>query len=171
MQNTLGWAPAHRLRAFVQRCLALALVLAVGLGCRGTSEPEARVLRTPFGPEVYALRAVAGKALPAIGVEHEHLRLTILADTLWLRPDGTGERRTVEHTVSSNALPPGEATHDHRTSLTYRVDGDRFTAEFPCRDMAMCVAPPHLVGTLVDGALTLDYALYLRTPLSYSRVR
>ena len=150
--------------------LLAVLTLAAG-ACRDAAEPVPSEARSATATEIYPLRHVMGDALPAVGVEHQHLRLTLIADTLHLSPDGNGIRRTIEHTVSSSALPPGEATHDRREHFTWRLEGARFTAELACPAFASCVAPPHLVGTLADDALTLEYALYLRVPLSYTRVR
>lgn len=168
-----GQRPAHAaksLRASPALWLALSILLATNAACSDVAAPDPLERRAFEAAQVFALQSVSGKPLPAVAVEHEHLRLTLIADTLWLFTNGKGEQRTIEHTVSSTSLPPGDGTYDRRHAFTYRIEGGRFTAEFACPDFASCVAPPHWVGTLDDGVLTLAQALYLRTPLTYSRV-
>ena len=149
--------------------LTLTLLLITG-ACGGPSGPDAEARLAGDDVSVFALQSVGGDALPAVAVDSGHVRITIVADTIRLHPDGIAERHLVERTLSITGLPPGEKVRTSTERFTYRTEGHRFTGEFACPDFASCVAPPHLTGTLEPAALTLDYALYYRVPLVYARI-
>ena len=145
-------------------------LLIVSHGCSGPAGPDVDARLTGDDVSVFALRSVGDDALPAVAVDNGHVRITILADTIRLRPDGVAERHVIERTLSITGLPPGEKVRASTQRFTWRMEGQRFTGEFGCPDFASCVAPPHLTGTIEPGALTLDYALYYRVPLVYDRI-
>ncbi len=57
-------------------------------------------------------------------------------------------------------------------SFDYVRQGDRIEISLPCDDqvLALCVAPPHFVGSVTADGLVFDQALSYRTPLRYQRV-
>jgi hypothetical protein len=119
--------------------------------------------------DAYVLRTVAGEQVPAVAVSNGLVVVVKLADTIWLRADGTGREVKVERSRSDVSLPPGEITRRYEHSFHYRVSDGGFEVEFPCPPNASCVAPPHYRGELTAGRLRLDHALYYRTPLEFER--
>lgn len=146
-------------RFFVSRVAAL-LVLISANACDATTAPDDFVAE-------YALVSLASQALPASPSTHEPVT-TILADTVRLRSDGTGER--VVSYVSGN-LRALFADHDE---LTWRAIGDSLEVSFPCDDviLASCIAPPHLAGRIGPGMqwLIARATIYNEAPAVYQRV-
>jgi hypothetical protein len=118
---------------------------------------------------VYVLRSLAGSPPPVVA--NQAANLVAIADTIRLRPGGTGVETGVELAIDET-LPEGEIKRHYRREFSYRLSGDRIEVDFPCPTDALilCIAPPHYVGRLTAGGLELDYALYYRTPLLFDRV-
>jgi len=119
----------------------------------------------------YVLRSVAGDALPAALVVNDHVTIVALADTVWLRPDGTGLQVVVHRVADAGA--PQSAEYRFEQPFTYQQTGERIAISLDCIDVIIrsCVPPPHYQGTLSESSLTLDAALFYRTPLLYHRLR
>jgi hypothetical protein len=120
----------------------------------------------------YVLRTVAGDPVPAVLVDNEHVTIVTLADTVWLEADGTGVEVATERTTDKASGAPAVVRTDARP-FTYEVARGRIDVSFECNDVIIrsCVAPPHYQGALTDARLTLNQALYYRTPLEYERVQ
>ena len=118
-------------------------------------------LAPPLEGDLYSLQSIAGVSLPArfaqLGPEGEN----IVADTLALRPDGTGTRRT---RYEYPRLEPQST----QSSFTYTRSGDRIEIRFPCPDL--CTDGPDLSGTITSAGISIDQSDYLRTPLVYVRL-
>lgn len=118
---------------------AAALLLAAGtLSCESSTGPDG------FTAE-YELVALASSPLPAL--PFGDAGQLIVADTIRLRADGTGQRALW---FAQNAFGFARLSRDE---LTWRVVGDRLEVVFPCDDtvLASCIAPPHLAGTIEPG--------------------
>jgi hypothetical protein len=116
--------------------------------------------------ERYVLRSIAGIALPAPYAQNPQHTARILADTIVLREDGTGEwRALIEQSLNGPA-------HVARVELTYTQDGDDIAVSFVCKDGAACVAPPHYVGEALSGGDRIEFrtSRVTRAPLIYARI-
>lgn len=137
------------MRVPVRAVAAAALLALATSGCGAPTEP-ARVAG------VFVLERVGSMPLPAVWVENEHVRVEVLADTIWLYEGGTG----VQHVTRRVALPGGETqTNPDQHRFTYAIAGDRIEISIECVDVviraASCVAPPHAVGEVLDGGMRL----------------
>ena len=147
--------------------LGIAMATTVALLSSCALEPTGRDGQTG---NTFVLRTVDGVAVPAVVVSNSHVEAVKLADTIWLRANGTGREVTVERSSSDIALPPGEHTYRYEREFTYRVSAGDLEVEFPCPANASCVAPPHYLGKLTADVLRLDYALYYKVPLVFERI-
>ncbi|HEU5169309.1 MAG TPA: hypothetical protein VFU46_02160 [Gemmatimonadales bacterium] len=149
-----------------------ALALAAGVLACGGGGPFTPDLGDPRTGEtaVFVLRTVAGEPLPAAWIANEDVTITVRADTIRLRSDGTGTRVVVEHVAEQNQ--PVAPERSVQASLEYRMSGERIEIDLTCDDviLQLCVAPPHLLGVRTRDALELDHALNYRVPLRYERV-
>lgn len=154
--------------------LSFALVsFAATSGCRSgdpvTADASRDVATHELGDGVagvYVLRSVVGTSLPAVLVSHDHYHAVITADTIFLHDDGTGAALSTKR-VTEDA--PERTDRDH-AAFTYKVTGQRLTAEIPCLGLMLCMAPPHYTGTLSADGLELDLALNYRVPMRYAKV-
>lgn len=146
-------------RSSTSRIVAV-MILVAASACDATTAPDDFVAE-------YALVSLASQALPASPSTHEPVT-TILADTVRLRIDGTGER--VVWYVSGNL----RALFTDRDELTWRAIGDSLEVSFPCDDvvLASCIAPPHLAGRIGAGMqwLIAHAPIYNEAPAVYQRV-
>ena len=137
------------------------LVVAAALaGCSSSLEPF------DLG-QVYVLETIQGKALPAEYAANPDFHARMLADTLILGDDGTGEWRA---TIESDT--PGGAPRQEHSDLTYERSGLVISISLVCPNnaLASCIAPPHLVGTIGETAITIAESRITRQPLVYRRV-
>lgn len=145
------------------RTLTIPALLVAGalIGCSAT---EPRQLDAEF-----TLDAVAGDPIPAVVIDNEFISVSVIADTIRLFRDGTGERAIVTDVTEGAAI-----TVDRRdrelTKLIYSLRDGHFEAEFFCPADALCAPPPHLVGTLQGTSLNLTLGTGWRAPLTYTRV-
>jgi len=118
---------------------------------------------------VYVLRTVAAAPLPAVVIDNGYAVVTFVADTLRLRPDGSGVQVIAERT--RDAGQPEVARTESR-ALSYSVVGDRIEISIVCPPTALMLgaAPPHYRGALTRTGLRLERALEYRVPLLYERV-
>lgn len=132
------------------------LLLALALGCRGTTEPA------PLAGNIYVLQTVAGESLPTTYVPNSVVTFLAYADTLALHEDGTGERRTVRQGDS-----PDERATDE-TMFHWVRSGSDIAITFDCPGLALCIQGPHLAGALsAGGKLTITQSTVNRVPLVY----
>lgn len=127
----------------MRRTLAV-LALPAALACNSATAPETFV-------EQYELRQLGSQSMPATPFPG----LSIVADTLRMRADGTGER-VVWYRFGGNAA--AERTHSELTWVSF---GDSLEISIPCNDIAFasCIAPPHLAGRLrMKGQLVVPRA-------------
>jgi hypothetical protein len=128
-------------------------VLAGTLSCSDALAP-------PLEGDLYSLQSIAGVPLPAryalIGPEGEH----IVADTLALRANGTGTRRT---RYEYPKLKPQST----EVSFKYTRVGDHIEIKFPCPDL--CTEGPDLSGTITGSGIAIDESPYTLTPFIYVR--
>ncbi len=118
----------------------------------------------PAGGSRYALRSIAGNPLPAIYAQNPDVTSRVIADTLLLREDGTGEWKAVIENFF------GGPTHVGSAELTYTQRDASITIAFVCDDMGSCLAPPHLVGEIDSSGLEFHLSRISRAPLVYERV-
>jgi hypothetical protein len=69
------------------------------------------------------------------------------------------------------ASGPEPFVRREESALTYVGSGDRIEITLVCPDLALCVAPPHFVGSASAEGLFFATALNYATPLQYERVR
>ena len=119
----------------------------------------------PAGGSRYALRSIAGNALPAAYALNPAVTSRVFADTLVLREDGTGEWKA----VIENSF--GGSTFTGSAELTYTQRDATISISFVCPDLASCIAPPHLVGEVTSDGLDIQMSRVSRAPLVYERVR
>lgn len=144
--------PASRGWDTALKRLSLAVVLA--LACRSNTEP--------LTGRIYILTSIAGQVLPAPYASNPDFNGLAIADTLALRDGGRGERRFVHEGDT-----PGSRVSE-RAELTWSQSGSQVTITLDCPPGAMCIAGPHLVGTIGNGTLTITESLVTRQPLVYS---
>jgi hypothetical protein len=109
----------------------------------------------------YALRTIGGDSLPAKFAVNPDFPGRIVADTLILRKDGSGEERTVVADI------PGVSTRTTRVEFTYLLASNRIEISYDCPDMATCIAPPHLTGTRGTAGIIFDVSKVTRVPLVF----
>lgn len=152
------------LARFSIRGIAVLSVLATASGCDASTAP------TGFVAE-YALVSLESRALPValpISDPFGWAGMTILADTVRLRADGTGLRVMLYSVGNTRRLGIS------RDELRWRAMGDALEVSFPCDDtaLAICIAPPHLAGRLGAGMQWVipSARIYDEAPAVYQRV-
>lgn len=135
----------------------IGLVLLLAMACRSETEP--------LTGTIYTLESIDGSRLPApYALTPDGGGPVVYADTLALRPDGTGERRF----VTGGSTPFQRKTE--RSDFFWSRSGADMTITFGCGPNALCIVGPHFAGTVgSNGALTFTTAIGMRTPLVYSR--
>jgi hypothetical protein len=148
------------------RRTVIATALLSTLACSGFSDPSEDIEGR------YVLRTVAGEPVPTVAFSGELATVTLIADTIVLRHDGTGTESSVTTAVSSVSIrnPAHDPLRPVVSQFRWERQGDALAIEFGCPDNASCVAPPHRTGRFTATGLELGYALSWRTPLVYERV-
>ena len=147
----------------------------LGAGVAGCRAPEGTgpvSLPEQRSGSTYVLRSVAGTPIPAPLVEREDLTIVILADTLWLRADGTGLKGVVERYIDHTTGAAGELLASEHP-FTWQERSGRLEVAFECRDVILrqCLAPPHYVGSIGGSGIMLESRTYGRGPLHYERIQ
>lgn len=140
--------------------LTILLSAACGLpSCAESTEPEVA--------EAYVLRSVAGEQLPAVFLDGDFATLRILADTLFLKEDGTGYEARLSEMVDK--ADGSTNRYSSEANLDYLLANGRIEISYECADMGSCIAPPHLAGAVTITGLVCDVSLG-RVPLLFERL-
>lgn len=123
----------------------LALVLA---GCDSPLAPSG-VAGT------YVLVSIEGSPIPALYLEDEWSSSIIIADTLRLGSDRSGERITVQETEWRYPGHESTTVDTFSQSFTYALKDRRIEISFFCPPFANCAPPPHIVGRATGDRLEL----------------
>jgi len=128
----------------------------------------------------FALQSIAGIALPAPEAFNTACGSTVVADTIIFHSGNTGVRRSAMDVPSWTGAvnpvtcePAASSPRKRvvsRAEFTYRLVGTEIEIDFPCNDMASCIASPHLSGTMSMAALVFEISRIGRSPLVYTRV-
>ena len=154
-----------------RRMTAAATLLAItAASCATPASPVALSRHLTAPDDAFVLVSAAGQELPATTVRNGLVRVSTIADSIWLSPDGSGRRVMVETSQSAQSLPPGEITRRSEHLFRYSASAaGAFEGSLPCRDNGSCAPPPHYRGILTPNRLTLTQALYYNVPLEYRR--
>lgn len=154
----------------LRHLLGSAALVVVAAACSVSTEPQVR--------DAFVLQTVAGDALPTPEYLNGTCGTMLVADTIVLFDNGTGQRRTARDVPSYSgavdpitcepaASSPRKRSYS-RSDFTYHLDGDAITVEYPCSDMASCAPPPAFAGRVVADGLVLDVSYGGRTPMVYA---
>jgi hypothetical protein len=117
--------------------------------------------------QAYVLRSVAGDPLPAVFRDGDFTTLHLLADTLFLRTDGTGYEVRLQELVDKSDGSTNRYTSEN--NLEYTLQDGRIEIAYECADMGSCIAPPHLAGAVTITGIVFDLSLG-RVPLLFERL-
>ena len=140
------------------------LLLALALGAVSCSHDVTAVQPG----DRYVLRSVAGQTLPALVQQNVNFTSRVVADTIVLRPDGTGTM-TIELRFGGSPAPE-ESGQTERLEFIWTVSGNTMTINFVCPGFALCVQTPHYVGEVIRTGIRFDKAMEYRTPLQFELV-
>lgn len=155
------------MRASVLRVTAVGLI---ACACSPSTEPTVA--------HIFVLESIAGEGLPAAEYVHNACGTMLVADTLVLYANGTGQRRSardepsytgaVEPITCEPAASSPRKRVVSRASFTYDQTGNTIAIDFPCSPYASCVPSPHFVGTVTADGFIIETSQSARTPLVYS---
>jgi len=134
------------------------LCILFAAGCSLVQEPQA------FLGTRYVLRSIEGVPLPARYAENRSLTTLMTADTLELRDDGTGAWRP------TTLEPETSVQSRQNTEVTFTRSGNTISVVMRCPPGALCIRPPHLVGTISDNGIVFTESLVSRAPLVFDRI-
>jgi hypothetical protein len=137
------------------RTLPLTLLLALVPGC---SNPA-----VPLGRDYYALQSVAGVPLPAPYAPNPDVNGLVVADSLMFRADGSGHRQAVYQQEGSTER------YTSTDAFNWTREANRISITFVCPPEALCIAGPHLRGTIDETTITIHESVVTRQPLVYRR--
>lgn len=104
----------------------------------------------------YVLRTVAGESLPTVLHTNEFYESRVFADTLRLRPGGTGTLSGVEDARSLTPSLPDEGPQSVTIQFHYQIGGtNQLAIAFDCPPNADCAPPPHMTARLTNGGLQM----------------
>jgi hypothetical protein len=141
---------------------AFAILSVLTLACQESLGPT-------DAPGTYVLRRVERDPLPTVLYDNEIYAVRVIADTIRLRPDGTGIISGVYEAVPLHEGLPAEGPVYSTTSIRYRAVRDQLEIEYVCPDLANCLPPPHLIARRLPSGLTVRWgpSLFGRSPLLY----
>lgn len=114
--------------------------------------------------EVYSLESIAGISLPAPYAENPAFTQRIIWDSIAFGANGKGQRRT-----RYEGDPDPAKTYTVDVAFSFTKAGDRIEIVFECPDGALCIAGPHLAGTISEIRMTITESRISRQPLVYGR--
>lgn len=138
---------------------ALVVALAVSAAAAGCKSDNLG----PLGRDFYALQSVAGVPLPAPYAQNPDYNGLLVADSIAFREDGTGLRHAVYQEENSTNR------YDANDDFNWTRQGNTISITMVCPPMALCIAGPHLIGTLDEASLTITDSKVTRQPLVYHR--
>ena len=135
-------------------------------GCGSSSDPD------PTANSTYVLTRVSGDALPTELASNEVGQTRVYADTVRLAADGTGSSSGVTEFVPLAPAIPAVGPQGYSRPLHYRVGTNRIEIDWDCPPNANCIAPPHLIATVHNGGLQVQWGPQMRgrEPMEYVRV-
>lgn len=104
----------------------------------------------------YVLISANESPLPAVVLNSEWATITVLADTLRLHPNQTGEQITLQQVTNHTSSDQSEPASLVTKTFGYRIRGESIEISYPCPINAICVAPPHATGRVTAQGLVLD---------------
>lgn len=110
--------------------------------------------------DIYVLESISGRPIPAPYSFNPDFNDRIHADTMAFASGGVGERRTQYDSYQ------GTLRLD-LVRFTYTRTGDRVEINFECPPGAVCIAPPHLAGTISTTGLTITESKITRLPMIF----
>ena len=123
---------------------------------------------------VYVLEQVALDSIPAVILSTSDLTIQVLADTLWLRPAGTGTEaglRVFRVNPPSSELDTLLDTIHVTYDFDFQMIDSGFALTYRCPSSYVCDPPPHSIGRPSPNGLQLiTGTLRERGPLSYRRL-
>lgn len=126
------------------------LLLAIASSCATSPKHQ------PVG--LYGLDTIGGQPLPQTAWETETMTARLVADTMDFKPDGTGTE-TIRLQYVTKGPPLEEPGQVEIVPFTYTITGSSIAITLQCPDFASCAPPPHYVGTVDDGRITLESKL------------
>ena len=142
--------------------LALSVFSTLALGCGNGLGPD-DIAGT------YVLERIGDHPLPAEVFRDAHGVVSVVADTLRLRPNGRGSFASVRVIDLIGVEAPQVPSRMER-GLTFRVVDSRIEMQFSCPPNALCIAGPHLIARQHVRGLIVDTSLVADAPLHYRRV-
>jgi hypothetical protein len=143
------------------RRICLLPVLAALLSTTACDDP----LRPEDVAGTYVLRTVRGDALPAFFWEGDQTQLRVLADTLRLHADGTGNEVWLLEYTGQHASESGRT----ESALQFGVVDGRLEGGYSCSAFCLTVFQP-IEGEFTRNGLRIDVAKYAAGPLEFVRV-
>jgi hypothetical protein len=138
--------------------LLLVLLVAASVACDDPFRPYVR--------GAYVLRRVRGDPLPALFWQTDQAQMRVLADTLTLNADGTGNE--LWHIELTNHL--GTTTSRSERPLQFEVHGNRLGGTYLCPPGAPCLAMVEPIrGEFTRAGLRLDEGMYGAGPVVFDR--
>ncbi len=126
--------------------LKIAVLAGLAAGCQGDDFLTSLRLRPQ---SQFVLRTARGNALPVIEFSDETRTMQIVADTITLRNDGGGIRKT--HFLLRQGVPAVDSLYTVVTPLAYRLDGEKINVELGCGAM---ICPAVYNVSFVSGEVT-----------------
>lgn len=105
----------------------------------------------------FVLRTARGNALPVIAFSDETRTTQIVADTITLRNDGGGIRRT--RFLRRQGVPAVDSLFTVDVPLVYKLDGSKIMLEWGCFVIDRCLAvftPSYLSGQVTRSGIWFD---------------
>lgn len=114
---------------------------------------------SPLSPSqvagTYVLMPAEGTTLPVVVIDDEWITVSVLADTIRLRGDRSGEHaRTQIAELHAAEDPPSVSTW--RTEFHYRIRRGRIEISYICPPNALCTPPPHEIGRFEGDGFVLE---------------
>jgi hypothetical protein len=116
---------------------------------------------SPLSPSeaagTYVLQSVGGSPLPVVVIDNAYATVTLLADTLRLKPDRTGTEVHAARVLTHGSGRP-EATSAGQMPLVYRLREGQIDIRYICPPEALCTmgaVPPHATGRFTADGLVL----------------
>jgi hypothetical protein len=115
----------------------------------------------PLSGDIYVLSTVKGLPLPTTYTDLTSFRVHV--DSMAFHANGTGERRSLWDSYQGTK----EA---QRSTFTYVRTGTRIEITFDCPNNALCIAGPHLAGTVDATSMTITESKMSFVPLVFAKL-